>query len=44
MATLNSLVIGLLRRAGATNLAAARRWCDANLTPTFTPVTACLLK
>ena len=26
MATLNNLVIGLLRHAGATNLAAARRW------------------
>ena len=31
MATLNNLVIGLLRRAGYTNLAAARRRCDADL-------------
>jgi predicted transposase YbfD/YdcC len=31
MAALNNLVIGLLRRAGYTNLAAARRRCDADL-------------
>ena len=31
MAALNNLVIGLLRRAGFTNLAAARRLYDANL-------------
>lgn len=31
MATLNNLVIGLLRLAGFTNLAAARRYCDADL-------------
>ncbi|MHB0878860.1 MAG: ISAs1 family transposase [Anaerolineae bacterium] len=31
MAALNNLVIGLLRLAGFTNLAAARRYCDANL-------------
>ncbi len=31
MATLNNLVIGLLRHAGATNIAAARRKCDALL-------------
>lgn len=31
MAALNNLVIGLLRRAGHTNLAAARRRCDADL-------------
>jgi len=31
MATLNNLVIGLLRAAGHTNLAAARRRCDADL-------------
>ena len=31
MATLNNLVIDLLRRAGHTNLAAARRRCDADL-------------
>ena len=32
MASLNNLVIGLLRHAGANNIAAARRWCDANYT------------
>lgn len=32
MATLNNLVLGLLRLAGFTNLAAARRYCDADLT------------
>jgi predicted transposase YbfD/YdcC len=32
MAALNNLVIGLLRLAGFTNLAAARRYCDADLT------------
>lgn len=32
MASLNNLVIGLLRRAGHTNLAAARRLADAHLT------------
>jgi predicted transposase YbfD/YdcC len=32
MASLNNLVIGLLRLAGATNLAAARRRLDAHLT------------
>ena len=32
MATLNNLVIGLLRQAGATNIAEARRRCDANFT------------
>jgi len=31
MATLNNLVIGLLRTAGHSNLAAARRRCDADL-------------
>jgi predicted transposase YbfD/YdcC len=31
MATLNNLVLGLLRLAGFTNLAAARRYCDADL-------------
>jgi predicted transposase YbfD/YdcC len=31
MASLNNLAIGLLRHAGATNIAAARRWCNANL-------------
>lgn len=32
MASLNNLVIGLLRHAGETNIAAARRQCDAHLT------------
>jgi predicted transposase YbfD/YdcC len=32
MASLNNLVIGLLRQAGATNLASARRQADANIT------------
>ena len=36
MATLNNLVIGLLRLAGFTNLAAARRRCAADLTATLT--------
>jgi hypothetical protein len=31
MASLNNLGIGLLRAAGHTNLAAARRRCDADL-------------
>jgi len=31
MASLNNLVIGLLRLAGFTNLAAARRYCGAEL-------------
>lgn len=31
MAALNNLIIGLLRRVGHTNLAAARRLCDADL-------------
>jgi predicted transposase YbfD/YdcC len=31
MASLNNLAIGLLRLAGFTNLAAARRYCDADL-------------
>ncbi len=35
MATINNLIIGLLRYAGATNLAAARRWCDATITRTL---------
>ena len=39
MAILNNLVIGLLRHAGATNIARARRWCDANLTTT--PIAVC---
>lgn len=36
MATINNLVIGLLRYAGATNLAEARRWCDAQITRALT--------
>jgi predicted transposase YbfD/YdcC len=32
MASLNNFVIGLLRQAGATNLAEARRWCEATIT------------
>jgi predicted transposase YbfD/YdcC len=36
MATLNNLVIGLLRQSGATNIAAARRWCDAHFTLALT--------
>lgn len=36
MATLNNLVIGLLRQAGATNVAAARRRFDASFTLTLT--------
>jgi predicted transposase YbfD/YdcC len=35
MAALNNLVIGLLRLAGHTNLAAARRLCDADLATPF---------
>jgi len=31
VASLNNLAIGILRHAGATNVAAARRWCQANL-------------
>jgi hypothetical protein len=36
MATLNNLSIGLLRRAGYTNLAAARRHCAADLSLSLT--------
>lgn len=36
MASLNNLVIGVLRRAGYTNLAAARRHCDADLHTSLT--------
>lgn len=38
MASLNNLVIGLLRQAGATNIAEARRWCSANIIPTIMPL------
>ena len=40
MASLNNLVIGLLRHAGATNLAEARRWCDGNLHTLLIPLAA----
>ena len=40
MATLNNLVIGLLRHAGATNIAQARCACDANITASITRLTA----
>jgi predicted transposase YbfD/YdcC len=40
MATINNLVIGLLRRAGATNLAQARRNHDADLTKAITLLAA----
>lgn len=40
MASLNNLVIGLLKHAGAENLAEARRWCDANILSTLTPLLA----
>ena len=36
MASLNNLVIGLLRLAGFTNLAGARRYCDADLSNALT--------
>jgi predicted transposase YbfD/YdcC len=38
MATLNNLVIGLLRQAGATNIASARRSFDANFTLALIPL------
>ncbi len=38
MASLNNLVIGLLRQAGATNIAEARRWCDASIIPAIMPL------
>ncbi len=40
MASLNNLVISLLRHAGATNIAAARRWCDANYPLTLSSLAA----
>lgn len=40
MATLNNLVIGLLRHSGATNLARARRQCNADLTTALTLLAA----
>jgi predicted transposase YbfD/YdcC len=43
MASLNNLVIGLLRHTGATNIAAARRWCDATFTLTLASLPAGLL-
>lgn len=44
MATINNLVIGLLRQAGATNIAAARRWWDANFTLALRPLAAGTIK
>lgn len=44
MAALNNLVIGVLRHAGATNIAAARRWWDANFIRVLTPSPACPLE
>jgi predicted transposase YbfD/YdcC len=44
MATLNNLVIGLLRHAGATNIAQARRWCDAHITLTLSQLPASSIK
>lgn len=43
MATLNNLTIGLLRHAGATNVAEARRGWDANITLTIAASPASLL-
>jgi predicted transposase YbfD/YdcC len=40
LSSLNNLVIGLLRQAGATNIAQARRRCDANITQTLTLLSA----
>jgi predicted transposase YbfD/YdcC len=40
LATFNNLAIGLLRHAGATNIAAARRHCAAQLPHALTPMTA----
>jgi predicted transposase YbfD/YdcC len=42
MATINNLVIGILRQAGATNLAEARRNHDAHFTQTVTLLAASL--
>jgi predicted transposase YbfD/YdcC len=44
MATLNNLVIGLLRQAGVTNIAQARRRFDANFTLALIPLDARSIK
>jgi predicted transposase YbfD/YdcC len=44
MAALNNLVIGVLRHAGETNIAAARRWWDAHFLLALTPSPAGLLE
>lgn len=44
MASLNNLAIGLLRHTGERNIAAARRWCDANLARLLAPLHACSLE
>jgi predicted transposase YbfD/YdcC len=43
MAAFNNLVIGLLRHAGADNIASARRWYNANLTLSLKPLPAGLI-
>jgi predicted transposase YbfD/YdcC len=43
MATINNLVIGLLRYSGHTNIAEARRRCEANLIESLTLTPACQL-
>lgn len=43
MATLNNLAIGLLRQAGHSNLAQARRECAASLTQTLSLLTSSLI-
>jgi len=43
MAAINNLVIGLLRHAGATTIASARRWWDAHITLSLTSEPAGLL-
>jgi len=43
MAAINNLVIGLLRHAGASNIAAARRYWDAHFTLSLTSLPAGLL-
>lgn len=44
MATINSLLISLLRHTGATNIAQARRECAADLTQTLSLLTASPIK
>jgi hypothetical protein len=43
LAALNNLVIGLLRHAGSTNLAEARRALNASITTSFNRSLACLI-